>query len=318
MSAANLALRAGRKVRSLYGAALHHGKTACAPVVRDTRRLLIDAGLPLKKHFLVLPCLGGAQTSGLFTEFLAALGALAQHEHWPSIYAGLRIDYADQGLYYDPEAGPNWWNYYFEPVAIGDSRNAVVKTIDPHQHDLLTYHAAAMSRSAAHDLIARHVRLQAHIQRLVDAYVAGHFAHSFSIGVHYRGTDKHEEAPPVPYEEVVGAIHDAAAGAGSLPVRVFLATDDQRFLDVMIERFPDSLLYRPMFRSKDGRPIDVTNDDTNYRKGEDAVVDCLLLSRTNYLIRTASNLSLCSAFFNPDVPERVLNRPYYSPGSSLW
>jgi hypothetical protein len=318
LNAADLALRAGRKVRSLYGAARHHGKTALAPMVRDTRRLLIDAGLPIRKHFLVLPCLSGTETSGLFTEFLAALGALAQHEHWPSIYSGLRIDYADQGLYYDPAVGPNWWNYYFEPVAIGDSQNAVVKTIDPHQHDLLTYHAAAMSRATAHDLIARHVRPRPHIQRLVDAYVAEHFDQAFSIGVHYRGTDKHEEAPPVAYDEVVAAIHAAAAGAGSATVRVFLATDDQRFLDVMIERFPGRLRYRPMFRSKDGRPIDVTNDDTNYQKGEDAVVDCLLLSRTRFLIRTASNLSLCSAFFNPEVPERILNRPYYSPSSNLW
>lgn len=314
----NLASRARRKIRSLCGAALHHGKTVYAPVARTTRSLLMDAGVPLRKQFLVLPCMTGDETSGLFTEFLAAVGALSQHERWPGIYSGLRIDYQDQGLYYDPAVGLNWWEYYFQPIAIGASDHAVVMTIDPHQHDLLTYHAAAMSRATAHDLISRHVRLQPHISRMLDAYVARHFDGAFVIGVHYRGTDKHEEAPPVPYEDVAAAIRDAAAGAGTEPVRVFVATDDQRFLDDMIERFPGRLLYRPMFRSKDGRPIDVTNEDTNYQKGEDAVVDCLLLSRTRFLIRTASNLSLCSAFFNPGVPDLPLNRPYYSPGSSLW
>lgn len=311
-------LRAGRKVRSLYGAAMYHGRTACAPMVRDTRRVLIDAGLPIKKQFLVMPCLSGAETSGLFTEFLAVIGALAQYEHWPSIYAGLQIDYADEGLYYDAAVGLNWWTYYFEPLTIGTSRNAVVKTIDPHQHDLLTYHAAAMTRASAGDLITRHIRLQPHLQRKVDAYAAEHFANSFTVGVHYRGTDKHEEAPPVAYDEVVAAIHEAAAAGGTRPLRVFVATDDQRFLDAMIDRFADRLLFRPMFRSRDGRPIDVTNDDTNYQKGEDAVLDCLLLSRTQFLIRTASNLSLCSAFFNPGVPDRPLNRPYYTPQPNLW
>lgn len=315
---ANLALRAGRKLRSLGGAALHHGKTAWLPVAWSTRRWLIGAGVPIKKQCLVLPCLTGAETSGLFTEFLAAVGALSHYEHWPSVYSGLTIDYRDQGLYFDPASGLNWWEYYFDPVTVGTSDNARTATIDPHLHDLLTYHAAAMSRATAHDLISRHVRLRPHLACKVDAFVAEHFAGVFPIGVHYRGTDKHEEAPPVDYAEVAAAVRTAAAGAGAELWRVFVATDDQRFLDFMIQHFPDQLLYRPMFRSRDGRPIDVTNDDTNYQKGFDAVVDCLLLSRTSTLIRTASNLSLCSAFFNPAIPEVVLNQAYYSPESSLW
>lgn len=313
----NLVSRAHRKFRSLYGAALHHGQTALVPAARNSRRLLMAAGVPLRKQYLVLPCLSGGDTSGLFTEFLAVVGALSQLEHWPSLYAGLRVDYGDEGLYYDPAAGMNWWQYYFEPIAIGSSDSARVTTIDPHLHDLLTYHAAALSRAAAHDLISRHVRLRPHLADKLETFVASHFAEAYPIGVHYRGTDKHEEAPPVAYEEVAAAVRTAAAAAGADPWRVFVATDDRRFLDVMIQHFPDQLLYRPMFRSCDGRPIDVTNDDSNYQKGEDAVLDCLLLSRTKFLIRTASNLSLCSAFFNPEVPDLLLNRPYYSPGSHL-
>jgi len=313
----DFAVRAGRKLGSVWGAALHHGRTACLPVAWRTRKLLIEAGVPLRKQSLVLPCLAGAETSGLFTEFLAAVGALSHYEGWPAIYSGLRIDYQDQGLYFDPANGVNWWEYYFEPISLGTSNHAKATTIDPHLHDLLTYHAAAMSRATAHDLMARHVRLRPHLAHKLDAFAATHFAGVYPIGVHYRGTDKHEEAPPVAYEEVAAAIDRAAASAGAQTVRVFVATDDQRFLDFMIERFADRLLYRPMFRSKDGRPIDVTNDDSNYQKGEDAVIDCLLLSRTRCLIRTASNLSLCSSFFNPDVPDLLLNRPYYSPGSQL-
>jgi len=314
---ADLARRAGRKVSSVCGAALHHGKTAWLPVAWRTRRLLAGAGVPLRRQFLIVPCLTGAETSGLFTEFLAALGALAHYERWPEIYSGLTIDYRDHGLYFDPSNGLNWWQYYFDPIAVGTPEQAKITTIDPHLHDLLTYHAAAMSRAAAHDLISRHVRLRPRLAGKLNAFVADHFTGVFPIGVHYRGTDKHEEAPPVPYGDVAAAIRRAAAGATGEAVRVFVATDDQRFLDFMIEEFPSQLLYRPMFRSRDGRPIDVTNDDLNHQKGEDAVLDCLLLSRTRFLIRTASNLSLCSAFFNPHIPELLLNRPYYSPGSHL-
>jgi hypothetical protein len=94
---------------------------------------------------------------------------------------------------------------------------------------------------------------------------------------------------------------------------VFLATDEQACVDYMRDRFGDRLLYREMFRSRDGRPIDVVNDDPNFTKGADAVSDCVLLSRTSCLVRTASNLGLCAAFFNPSIPEVLLNRPYYEP-----
>lgn len=315
---ANLARRAGRKISSVCGAALHHGKTAWLPVAWRTRRLLARTGAPIRKQFLVVPCLTGTETSGLFTEFLAVLGALAHYQRWPELYSGLTVDYQDHGLYYDPARGRNWWQYYFEPIAMGTAERASLTTIDPHLHDLLTYHAAALPRAAAHALIARHVRLRSHLAVKLEDFVAGRFTGTYVIGLHYRGTDKHEEAPAVPYEVVAAAVRTAAAGAGDQPWRVFVATDDQRFLDFMIERFPDRLLYRPMFRSSDGRPIDVTNDDSNYQKGEDAVLDCLLLSRTSLLIRTASNLSLCSTFFNADVTDRPLNRPYYTPRQQLW
>jgi len=39
-----------------------------------------------------------------------------------------------------------------------------------------------------------------------------------------------------------------------------------------------------------------------YECGEASIIDCILLSQTNVLIRTASNLSECSRYFNPELP----------------
>jgi hypothetical protein len=304
--------RVQRKVRNVFQTAIHHGKTRYAPVRRAGRRLLMHSGLPLQKEFLVLPCMTGADTSGLFTEFLAVVGALAQHERWSSIYAGLAVDYADQGLYYDAAHGDNWWQYYFEPIDVGRRAGARVVTIDPHQHDLLTYQAAAMRRHDAHAVIARHIHLRPALEQAVQQYVDRNFGGVRTIGVHYRGTDKSEEAPRVPYDVVAQAVADAGAGHGHA-WRVYLATDEEACVDYMRERFGDRLLYRAIFRSRDGRPIDVVNSDRNFTKGADAVWDCVLLSRASCLIRTASNLGLCAAFFNPSIPEVLLNRPYYQP-----
>ena len=311
---ANRARRLATRILRLPRAALNLADLAYVHAERRARSFLISAGLPLTKQFLVLPCNTGDDTSGLFAEFLAVVGALAQVEQYPAIHAGLHVDFGDQGLYYDRAMGSNWWEYFFEPIEFGTRAGALVTPItDTHEHDQLTYHAETMPRNRAHEIIARHVRPKPKIKELVENYVRENFGGAFVIGLHYRGTDKHEEAPRVPYDVVVSEINAAIDGAGTDRIKIYVATDEQAFLDFMVERFPERLIFRPMFRSADGRPIDVTNSDSNYKKGEDAIVDCLLLSRADRLIRTASNLSLCSTFFNPGTPEVLLNRPYHIP-----
>jgi hypothetical protein len=50
--------------------------------------------------------------------------------------------------------------------------------------------------------------------------------------------------------------------------------------------------------------------DGNYRKGREALLNCLLLSRCSALIRTASTLSGWASIFNPELPVTMLNRPF--------
>ena len=137
-----------------------------------------------------------------------------------------------------------------------------------------------MPREQAARLVARYVVQKPRIKAMVDAYVREHWGDAMVLGIHYRGTDKSAEAPRVPFDEVEAVVRNAISRAGPRPSKLFVATDEQAFLDYMRDRFPAPLLYREMFRSTDGRAIDVVNADGNHQKGEDAVLDCLLLSRT--------------------------------------
>ena len=53
----------------------------------------------------MLGCAPGEDASGLFSEVSAVVGGLAHYEAMPELYAGLRVDFEDEGLYYDPAAG---------------------------------------------------------------------------------------------------------------------------------------------------------------------------------------------------------------------
>jgi hypothetical protein len=216
----------------------------------------------------------------------------------------VRVRFED-GLYLDTAFGPDWWNYYFEPIDIGRGAGPE-RVVDPYFHDHCAYTVErGLPRKAGAALVERYVSIKPSVRATADAYVARHWAGAYTIGVHYRGTDKWEDARRVPYDEVAAVVRGAMRGHE--PCRIFLATDESQFVEYMTAQFAGRVVYRDMFRSRDGRPMDVFNDDGNFQKGLDAVVDCLLLSRTNFLVRTASNLSLCATLFNAQLDQVLLN-----------
>ncbi|MBY0497760.1 MAG: hypothetical protein K2Y23_26425 [Cyanobacteria bacterium] len=296
--------RAGRRARGTWRDGRARTLIAAARLTRATRLAMVGAGVAAPE-IMIVECRKGPDVSGLFSEVAAVIGALDHFDRWRGRYAGIRVNF-DDGLYYDGSVGPNWWTYYFEPIDVGEAA-APARVVDPHYHDLCAYRVErSMPRPRAAALVQRFVRPAPHVLHIAAAVMQAEWAGRHVVGVHYRGTDKWEDAPRVPYAAAASAIDEAAGSARDW--LVFVATDEQPFLEYIRARFPGRVCARPMFRATDGRPIDVTNDDGNYQKGLDAVVDCVLLSRTNALVRTASNLSLCASFFNPMLPQRLLNR----------
>jgi hypothetical protein len=280
-------------------------KAAFAQLAR-TARLVLRAHEPSRREFLVVP--GSTSDIGFFAEFATILGLLEHFDKWRNHYSGIRIDFGTRGLYYDPAFGSNWWEYYFEPVRIGAGPSASETVIgDDEKFRCAKRVERTMPRTLGFRLIDRYIHAKPHICERVDSYVRAKFDGAFVIGVHYRGTDKFEDAPRVPYERVRSAVSDLVKSTGAAQFRLFVATDEQAFLEYMLAAFPGRLLHLEMVRSSDGRPIDLIQGE-NRKKGENALLDCLLLSKCDFLVRTASNLSLCSTLFNPNMPVALLNR----------
>lgn len=300
-----LVTRLARRVRgSVRDARAAAGILAARSAVA-ARLAATKAGLT-RPETAVFACRVGADVSGLFSEFAAVVGMLDHFERQRAHYAGLRVVFRD-GLYYDAAAGPNWWEYYFTPIAIAGDPAAPTRTVSPHFHDHCAYLVERrLPRAVGAALVRRHIGLTPVVESAAREFMSGRWAGAPVVGVHYRGTDKAEDAPRVPYDHVATLVRDQLRSHPD-ECRVFVATDEAAFADYMRRAFPSRITYREMFRSVDGRPIDVVNADGNYQKGLDAVVDCVLLSRTDFLIRTASNLSLCATLFNERLPDLLIN-----------
>ena len=247
--------------------------------------------------------IGGA---GLFHNFNIVLGCLDLYDRYD--YIAVKIDFGDQGLYYESSYGPNWWNYYFEPGSYPQRSNSKRKPLlkrlqDEEKAEIGNAVHFYMKRERAHELIAKYVRVKQEFLEEVEAFYKEHLEGSFIIGVHYRGTDKWFEANRVSHEEVFSKVE--AVMAAHKYVKIFVATDESSFLEKMKERFGKNICYIEAQRF-DGHPVHYISNKC-FLKGKEALIDCLLLAKSDVLIRTNSNLSAVSAYFNPNMEVFSLN-----------
>jgi hypothetical protein len=87
---------------------------------------------------------------------------------------------------------------------------------------------------------------------------------------------------------------------------VFVATDEIECLDFMRQEFGDRTVcveQSPRVHAdRQAIHLDRALPVSNYQKGRSALVDCLVLAATSYLVKGRSNLSDASLAFNPDLP----------------
>ena len=242
---------------------------------------------------------------GFFSVFNMVLGALDYYET-NSDCTGFSVDFENQGLYYDGSCGSNWWEYYFEPICLGSQTEEEKFPT----YKKITFSLSAqfeMSRDRGFELLKRYVHLKPDIQTKLDEFVEKQFENHNVIGVHYRGTDKKSEAPEVSYQEVADRI---SIDVEEENTKVFVATDDELFLLFMQEKFPEKIISIDAIRSSDGTPVHYDFNQNAYKKGEDAILDCVLLSKCTKIYKMASNLSDTSLKFNPEIQAEHLNKSY--------
>ena len=167
------------------------------------------------------------------------------------------------------------------------------------------------------------------------------------IGIHYRGTDKiaeknSPEEYPIHYEydriyQILNEKKETMEEEGN-DVYIVVTTDEQPFIDFLVEKFKDKVLYyKEGLRSSTNtsgmtenfekiiprdKKIDTTNlsedekkynlrdnlinsslhigykDESNYKKGLECLIDAKLLDRCDVYYKSKGNFSLFCYFFN--------------------
>jgi hypothetical protein len=223
--------------------------------------------------------------------------------------------------YRSPQRGKDYFAYFFENINLSEEDKLKIKNKKiriskishinqlglPENYDLkLTIRNAA-------SLIAKYISIKEDVIDEVNSFCTAYFGNNV-LGLHYRGTDKKGEAPRVDWEKVTRNVQYYLKNSHKTDC-VFISSDEIDFIHYIEKRlnneFPQvSVIYRnDRYRSHNRRDFHRRYWGDNYHKGRDALVNCLLLSRCDVLMKTSSFLSGWSKLFNPELPVIMLNEP---------
>jgi hypothetical protein len=209
----------------------------------------------------------------------------------------------------------DWFHDFFDDLVSNATPYAAPQTLRIAHINETTFarqFSTDMTLDNAHRLFTTYYRVKPFIQSYVDAFLSREFGAHPVIGLHFRGTDKVSEAPPVDWLRCFRSVMKYAADNPSTK-KAFISSDDPKFVDWFAHQAAGTLyvvIHPDHERSRDGQAVHSSMTGNNSRKGFEALVNCLLLSHCTALIRTASFLSGWCSVFRPSLPITMLNAPF--------
>ena len=241
--------------------------------------------------------------------------------------------------------GDNVWEYYFEPVCQTSSEQALcsehkISDIFLYGKDdsdlenkfliknMQTYEALKLwdiigtqkeneHRKSVNDVINKYVRIKKSILKYAEEFYINRVKdHNIDIviGVHVRGTDKKTEYPfkQLTLDDYIVAVQDIVNSHKDTKIKIYVASDNNEAILKFISIFgSDRISAYPSLRLNDytgSVPICLLADIDRREHGEQTLLEMLILSRSDYIIGTDSNLTATASYFNPQAKLIFLNR----------
>jgi hypothetical protein len=149
------------------------------------------------------------------------------------------------------------------------------------------------------------------IDEIENFYMKNFHGHPM-LGIHMRGTDKGTaNASPhlmriVPPKDYFPYIDKYIAKHSSC--KIFVATDQQQYLEEMKNRYKQRIISYDVIRSKSCVNAFQKDDENRYIKGKEVLIDCLLLSKCDFLLKCTSAVGEYAIYFNTKLGSIDLNQ----------
>ncbi len=263
-------------------------------------------------------CIINSRVHGLFANFYCILYGLyiCEEENLKPI-----IELGKDHLYYDPKKGDNIFTYFYEQSYkesdITLNQLARIKVIHPNIF-LKWCRISTAEKVTSNLLIEKYFNLRPDIRDAIDTFCDKNFKKSGILGskklrilgVHYRGTDKAEEHPIIPFKEYEKRIDSLLKN--NICDKVLFISDELHLRNHVKNKYKEKVIlynleadYSEVY-SGEQKALHLIKS-SSYLHAKDALVECYLLSKCLLLMSShKSSMSLFSTFLNPDITHIVI------------
>jgi len=225
----------------------------------------------------------------------------------PVVYWQKNCTYAQKGGHNGSVNEP--WEYYFEPVSEqhyepGDTIHASYGDPDgfgiPNGPGCYDEKFHKELKFAMHDAIEKYIRIKPVIREKIETFYQQHMQGKLVIGIHLRGTDKLLEARAHNPQQILDKIAEFTVQIRQI-CWFFVATDEERLLDLAKQKFGDRVISYNSRRSHNAIPVHYLPNKDGAIVGEEVLIEAQLLSRCKLFIHTRTNVATAVLFFNPHI-----------------
>lgn len=209
----------------------------------------------------------------------------------------------------------NAWEYYFEPInnyRLEDVyKSKFVMIADGKTRKKIEFDTFQKKHFS---ILKKYIKIKKEILVEVKKFLKKNFLNKKVLGVHFRGTDmKTQERHPYPatLEQITSYI-DYEIKKNNFK-KIFLVTEELEYLKKLKQRYQDIICYYNSYRSIKADIFDNKRKNHRYLVGKENIIDMLILSNTQSIICTHSNLADASNFFrNFKIKTIKINNGYNS------
>lgn len=270
--------------------------------------------------------------AGLFAELHKVLQSII---HYEDQLVNVHVDWSDEFFPYKDSPDENGWDLFYKPIEAPQKRDfsrfvekIMIDSTSVHHelHDQsctapwITYDQYLPYRQFVLEKLQKYIHLKDHVTYKLEEFYRSRMRNHICIGVHARIAKAHAYLVPGRHlpslNDYYQEIDKLLAKHTDDSVIIFVASDSHQAVGQFKERYGDRVVYIDAYRSPvdqdpcilytNGQYYKSHKDDWHKKKhrsfgGLSTILDCMLLSKCDYLIHTTSNLAFFATYYHPTI-----------------
>ena len=196
----------------------------------------------------------------------------------------------------------NSWEYYFNKISnynltsIYQSKNVYFSKKNINTRNYIKDHEFCMYKK----IITKYVKINNFITKIVENFEKKNFKDKKVLGVHFRGTDmKTTPSHPLPptFAQITFLLDNYLNKYGF--DKVFVITEQLNYLKRLKKKYKNKIIFFDSYRSNKSKIFqEKSRNNHRYLLGRDILIETLLLSKTDMIISSKTNVSKAALLFS--------------------